>query len=167
MKGMKLMKEKSNKLVIIGCISIILAIISCVLLYCLEPSENSIIYMFIEKPSRTPSYSYIDAFNAKFSSYEGTNVHGIKVKELIQMVLDSNQNREKDLSRDPFVELEAIGLSINGGDILITDDDYDYALRDFRVITGSTYTVTCHYNNDTDIHPKSYIDKITITKTIN
>ena len=144
--------SKKKKLTLASWIFLILSMIIFILLL------GRILYANRDIVYEPISYIDFDAFNAKFSSYEGTNVPGTRVNELILTVIDSNQNRKKDHNHYPSVELEAIGLSINGGDILITANDKDN-LEDLRVKTGYYYTVTCHYNN-TDLYLKSYIDKL-------
>ena len=144
------MENASKALIIAGAILLSILLISLGLIVYNQAKETI--------GSVNLSQQEIEAFNSKFSSYEGENVSGAKVNQLIQTVIASNQQAIDD-STNAYVTLTAsdtkdanntVSISVSSGVASISTRS--------KVTPGKTYTVTYAYNN-------ARVSGITITAT--
>lgn len=90
-------------------------------------------------------------FNTKFTMYEGTNISGTQVRELIRSVITNNTNED-----NPAVK-------INDSEITATTDATKLpGATPTTITTTGRYTVQCIRNSATGL-----IDNITITLKTN
>lgn len=91
----------------------------------------------INKSSDALDDAEVEAFNSKFSSYEGGNVSGTRVKTLVKTAYQQNL-KEEDESRRVTVKLE--GSKENNG-TLISTDEKNLKDNSQSINTGSRYSV--------------------------
>ncbi len=126
------MENASKALIIAGAILLAIVIISLGLIV-VNNTRNV-------TDNTNLSEQEIQAFNAKFTPYEGEKISGIKVKALLQTAISSNaSNSDKQVTFKYDTKDNAKPEEITG------------------IATGSTYKVTLTYNN-------SLVNKITIEK---
>ena len=103
----------------------------------------------------------VQAFNAKFTPYEGANVSGTRVKTLLQAVRASNQvNTDKKIITFTYKYYNSSTDTTATTDSAIKGDEDESKLASLeeKIIATSTYTVTFGYSN------KSLINSITVQK---
>lgn len=126
------MENASKALIIAGAILLAIVIISLGLIV-VNNTRNV-------TDNTNLSEQEIQAFNAKFTPYEGEKISGIKVKALLQTAISSNaSNSDKQVTFKYDTKDNSKPEEITG------------------IATGSTYKVTLTYNN-------SLVNKITIEK---
>lgn len=127
------MENASKALIIAGAILLAIVIISLGLIV-VNNTRNV-------TDNTNLSEQEIQAFNAKFTPYEGEKISGTKVKALLQTAISSNaSNRDKIVKFTYGTTLvDVLPENITG------------------IATGSTYKVTLTYNN-------ALVNKITIEK---
>ncbi len=81
----------------------------------------------------------IQAFNNKFTPYEGNNKRGTEVNALIQLVRANNQAASDDGATEKIITIKSTkqGVNVNTNGSVVTG----------TVTTGSTYTVEFTYKN--------------------
>ena len=87
-----------------------------------------------------------EAFNSKFTTYEGQGISGAQVNMLIQTIIASNQVSDMKVS--------ITYPDSDGNEVTISDSSNT---TNARVETGNTYTVTMEYQD-------GFINKITVTQ---
>ena len=100
----------------------------------------------------------VQTFNAKFSSYAGTNVSASKVNQLIQQVIATNQSSYEAGEADKYITISFPGVTENTT-ITGANTGTTYSSTDKTVKTGSTYSVLIENNGTTGL-----VHTITVTK---
>lgn len=129
------MENASKALIIAGAILLAIVIISLGLIV-VNNTRNV-------TDNTNLSEQEIQAFNAKFTPYQGTKVSGTQIKTLIQTVIASNASNDD----------KKVTIIYDGSTYDDTTDDKK--IEKISVVTGKTYKVTLSYNN-------ALINKITI-----
>ena len=123
------MENASKALIIAGAILLSILIISLGLMVYNQARDTV--------GSVNLSQQEIEAFNAKFTSYEGEIVSGSQVNSLIQTVISSNQ-AESDASTDKFIKIVVNGTTIVNGTTVTPPA---------RVTPGKNYQVVFTYSS--------------------
>lgn len=143
------MENASKALIIAGAILLSILIISLGLMVYNQAKETI--------GSVNLSQQEIEAFNAKFTSYEGTKVSGAKVNSLIQTVISSNQAEVEGNTGKTITIDCAVGIGTDGKFKIGLDADGKATVTGTaRVATGKFYKVTLNYGN------KAVVSSITI-----
>lgn len=161
------MENASKALIIAGAILLAIVIISLGLVV-VNGTRNTI-------NNTNLSEQEIQNFNSKFTSYEGSNISGSNVNNLIQSVISSNQKLYSDGITDRYVRIGFPCISLEGetdkyliiksidpdgkpsGATCADLDAYNWtspspggtigSTRSLTVRTGKNYTVTLTYKN--------------------
>ena len=135
------MENASKALIIAGAILLAILIISLGLVV-YNQAKNTIGNINLSQQEK-------EAFNSKFSSYQGDKVAGAQVNSLFQTVISSNQ-AESDANTGAIVST----VSVDGTKII--DSGAVVSGKATYVTTGKTYKVLLGYSN-------GIVNSITIT----
>ena len=146
------MENASKALLIAGAILLVILIISLGLVVYNQAKESV--------GSANLNQQEIEAFNSKFTAYEGNGISGSQVNQLIQTVISSNQAaKNSGENTGVYIKFPSIteqsGGNPSGGNPIIqiikfdssTGNAMDNATAANRVNTGVTYDVKFEYKD--------------------